>query len=99
MRSTCGSSVMEEMNGGAGLSGLRPAPEDPAAPLLRPREQLEFLDLLRKGLPRRYSSTPCGGQPVIQEAYEKLEKRNFFRRWCALLWGHFRHWAARRKRR
>ena len=33
------------------------------------------------------------------ESYEKLEKRNFFRRWCALLWGHFRHWAARRKRR
>ena len=67
-----------------------------------PREQLEFLDLLEEGgctTAVQLYSLWRERQPVIQEAYEKLEKRNFFRRWCALLWGHFRHWAARRKRR
>ena len=66
-----------------------------------PREQLEFLDLLEEGgctTAVQLYSLWRERQPVIQEAYE-LEKRNFFRRWCALLWGHFRHWAARRKRR
>ena len=67
-----------------------------------PREQLEFLDLLEEGgctTAVQLYSLWRERQPAIQEAYEKLEKRNFFRRWCALLWGHFRHWAARRKRR
>ena len=67
-----------------------------------PREQLEFLDLLEEGsctTAVQLYSLWREWQPVIQAAYEKLEKRSFFRRWCSLIWGHFKHWAARRRRR
>ena len=36
---------------------------------------------------------------ALRAAYEALDKKNFFRRWCALLWGRCTRWAARRKRR
>ena len=67
-----------------------------------PREELEFLDELDRGtclsvvqlyaLWRERSET-------IRTAYEKLEKKNFFWRWCSLVWGRIRRRAARRKRR
>ena len=38
-------------------------------------------------------------QGVLQAAYEALDKKNFFQRWCALLWGRVKRWSARRKRR
>ena len=38
-------------------------------------------------------------QGALQEAYEALDKKNFFQRWCALLWGRVKRWSARRKRR
>ena len=67
-----------------------------------PKEQLDFLDELER--------KPCATivslyalwrvwSPRIQAAYEDLEKRNFFRRWCKLLLGHGKHWLSRRKRR
>lgn len=38
-------------------------------------------------------------QGTLQAAYEALDKKNFFQRWCALLWGRAKRWSARRKRR
>lgn len=38
-------------------------------------------------------------QGALQAAYEALDKKNFFQRWCALLWGRVKRWSARRKRR
>lgn len=67
-----------------------------------PREELEFLDELERGR----CTTPVqlyslwrarGGE--IRNAYEALAKKNFFRRWCALIWGRVRWRAARRKGR
>lgn len=67
-----------------------------------PREELEFLDELDRGTCRSvvqlYGLWRERG-PVIQAAYENLEKKNFFWRWCTLLWGRIRRLAARRKRR
>ena len=55
-----------------------------------PREQLEFLDELEEG--RCTTAVQLYAlwrerEPEIRAAYEALDKKNFFRRWCALLWG------------
>ena len=67
-----------------------------------PREELEFLDELERGGCRNavqlYALWREREEP-IREAYRALEKKSFFRRWCALLWGRVRRRAARRKRR
>lgn len=67
-----------------------------------PREELEFLDELDRGtclnVVQLYALWRERG-PVLQAAYEKLEKKNFFWRWCALIWGRIRWRAARRKQR
>ena len=67
-----------------------------------PREELEFLDELEQGLCR--NAVQLYGlwreqEGRIRAAYEALDKKNFFRRWCALLWGRAKRRAARRKRR
>ena len=67
-----------------------------------PREELEFLDELEQGLCR--NAVQLYGlwreqEGRIRAAYEALGKKNFFRRWCALLWGRAKRRAARRKRR
>lgn len=67
-----------------------------------PREELEFLDELERG--------SCTGvvqlyalwrehRAEIRSAYEALDKQNFFRRWCSLLWGRVKRRMARWKRR
>lgn len=67
-----------------------------------PRAELEFLDELERGtctnVVQLYSLWRTRSQE-IRAAYEALEKQNFFRRWCALLWGRIRWSAARRKGR
>lgn len=94
---------MEEMNAreAAYLAG------DQARKILRPRwtsprEELELLDELERGS----CTSPVqlyalwrsrGGE--IREAYEALYKKNFVRRWCSLLVGRVKRWAARRKKR
>lgn len=67
-----------------------------------PLEELALLDELDQGSCRNVVQLYAlwrereGG---VRAAYEALDKKNFFRRWCTLLWGRFKRWAARRKRR
>ena len=67
-----------------------------------PRAELEFLDELDRGtclnVVQLYALWRERGQE-IQTAYEKLYRKNFFWRWCTLVWGRIRWYAARRKRR
>lgn len=75
--------------------------------ILRPRfasarEELELLDQLDRGMCRNVVELYAlwrEREGAIRAAYERLDKKNFFRRWCALLWGRARRLAARRKRR
>ena len=67
-----------------------------------PREELELLDELELGACRNVVQLYAlwrEREGRIRAAYETLEKKNFFRRWCALLWGRVKRRAARRKRR
>ena len=67
-----------------------------------PRAELEFLDELDRGIclnvVQLYALWRERSQE-IQTAYEKLYRKNFFWRWCTLVWGRIRWYAARRKRR
>lgn len=94
------------------LTGMNPRETaylaaDQAKKILRPRkssprEELEFLDLLERGdiagPVQLYALWRTWGEK-IQGAYEALEKKNFVRRWCSLLIGRIKRWAARRKER
>ena len=67
-----------------------------------PREELDFLDELERGNSRNVVQLYAlwrEREGEIRAAYERLDKKNFFRRWCALLWGRIKRHAARRKRR
>lgn len=67
-----------------------------------PREQLEFLDRLEDGACTTVVQLYAlwrEREPELRRAYEALEKKNFFRRWCSLVWGRVKRWAARRKQR
>lgn len=67
-----------------------------------PREELEFLDEMDRGTcegPVQLYALWRSRCEAIQQAYEKLEKKNFVRRWCSLLVGRVKRWAARRKER
>ena len=67
-----------------------------------PREELDFLDELERGNSRNVVQLYAlwrEREGEIRAAYERLDKKNFFRRWCALLWGRIKRQAARRKRR
>ena len=70
--------------------------------LSSPREELALLDALEEGSctgpVQLYALWRTYGES-IQAAYEALEKKNFVRRWCSLLVGRAKRWAARRKRR
>ena len=78
---------------------------DQACKVLRPRfasprAELEFLDELERGSctgPVQLYALWRNRETEIREAYEDLEKKNFVRRWCALLLGRVRWRAARRK--
>lgn len=67
-----------------------------------PRAELEFLDELDRGIclnvVQLYALWRERSQE-IQTAYEKLYRKNFFWRWCTLVWGRIRWYVARRKRR
>ena len=67
-----------------------------------PRKELEFLDELNRGgmtgVVQLYGLWRAR-EEELRDAYETLEKKNFVRRWCSLLLGRVRHWAARRKER
>lgn len=70
--------------------------------LSSPVEVLELLDELDRGRCKsvvQLYSLWRERQEVIRAAYEKLEKKNFIHRWCALLWGRIKRRLARRKRR
>ena len=66
------------------------------------REELEFLDELERGTCRSVVQLYAlwrEREPGIREGYEALEQKNFFRRWCALLWGRVKRYTARRRRK
>ena len=68
--------------------------------LSSPREELEFLDELDRGTcsgPVQFYALWRSWEEKIRQAYEALEKKNFVRRWCSLLVGRVKRWAARRK--
>ena len=70
--------------------------------LSSPREELEFLDQLNGGTCTSAVQVYAlwrTWEEKIRTAYEALEKKNFVRRWCALLVGRVKWWAARRKER
>ena len=80
---------------------------DQARKLLRPRfssprEELAFLDELEGGrctsVVQLYALWKARSEE-IRAAYEALDKKNFVRRWCALLLGRAKRWNARRKER
>ena len=67
-----------------------------------PVEELALLDELDQGACRSVVQLYAlwrEREGALRAAYEALDKKNFFRRWCALLWGRCKRWAARRKRR
>lgn len=67
-----------------------------------PPEELALLDELDRGICRSVVQLYAlwrERKDGIRAAYEALEKKNFIRRWCALLWGCAKRQAARRKRR
>ncbi len=67
-----------------------------------PPEELALLDELDRGICRSVVQLYAlwrERKDGIRAAYEALEKKNFIRRWCALLWGRAKRQAARRKRR
>ena len=67
-----------------------------------PMEELELLDELDQGTCQNVVQLYAiwrEREGAIRAAYEALSKKNFFRRWCALLWGRCKRWAVRRKGR
>ena len=67
-----------------------------------PLAQLELLDQLDEGTCTtavQLYSLWREREPELRAAYEALEKKNFFRRWCSLAWGRVKRRFAKRKRR